>query len=480
MRVKPERVKIMKIALGLGKVNMEKITEYANGELYNFAPENCTVTHVCTDSREADENTLFIATKGERVDGHDFILSASERGCKCFVCEYVPSDISGKPLAFCVVENSVDAFANIARGYRRQSPIKSVAITGSVGKTTTKELMACVTRECYNVYSTSGNFNSVIGMPMSLMEAGDEVELGVFEMGMSGFSEISSMSYAAEPDVALVVNIGSSHLEYLGTRANIARAKLEIANGMKSGGTLILNGDEPLLKNAREIVGRDDINYVYTSILGADGASYRAENIRMTDMGSVFDMYACGDKISDIEINVPGMHVVNNALMVLAAAHVLGIDTNKMRDGIKRYVPVGDRQRIFEKNNFKIIADCYNAAPESMRAALDVLSTVAKGGRKIAVLGDMKELGKNSDSLHFDTGKYAAAVADILITVGKSAELIADGARYGGMDSDNIYKFGADDISAVCEKIREIGLLGDCLLIKASRSMKLERIIEEL
>lgn len=470
----------MKISLGLGKISMEKITEYASGELYNFSSEECYITHICTDSREADENTLFIATKGERVDGHDYILSASDRGCRCFVCEYVPSDISGKPLAFCVVENSVDAFANIGRGYRRQSPIKSVAITGSVGKTTTKELMACVTRECFNTYSTSGNFNSVIGMPMSLMEAGDDIELGVFEMGMSGFSEISSMSYAAEPDVALVVNIGSSHLEYLGTRKNIAKAKLEIADGMKSGGTLILNGDEPLLRNAREITHRDDINYVYTSVLGSEGASYRAENIRLSDSGSVFDMYADGEMICDIEICVPGIHVVNNSLMVLTAAHILGIDKDKMKAGIKKYIPVGDRQRIFEKNGFRIIADCYNAAPESMRAALDVLSTIAKNGRKIAVLGDMKELGKNSDSLHFDVGQYASGKIDVLITVGESASLIADGAQHGGMNTANIYKFGADDISAACEKIKEIGLLGDCLLIKASRSMKLERIIEGL
>ena len=470
----------MKIALGLGKISMEKITEYAKGELYNFAPDVCYITHICTDSREADENTLFIATRGERVDGHDYILSASERGCRCFVCEYVPSDTSGKPLAFCVVDNSLEAFANIGRGYRAQSPIKSVAITGSVGKTTTKELMACVTRERYNTYSTSGNFNSVIGMPMSLMEADENCELGVFEMGMSGFSEISAMSRAAEPDIGLVVNIGSSHLEYLGTRANIAKAKLEIADGMKSGGTLILNGDEPLLQNAREIVGRENINYVYTSVLGSNDATYRAENIRLTECGSVFDMYADGKMIYDIEICVPGIHVVNNALMVLTAAHILGIDEDKMRAGIKKYIPVGDRQRIFNKDKFKIIADCYNAAPESMRAALEVLKTVAKSERKIAVLGDMKELGKNSDSLHFDVGQYAAGVADVLITVGKSAALIADGALYGGMNKNAVYKFGEDEISAVCEKIREIGAFGDCILVKASRSMKLERIIEEL
>lgn len=470
----------MKIALGLGKISIDKINEYAHGELYNFTDKPCFITHICTDSREVDENTLFIATRGERVDGHDYIHSAYDKGCRCVVCEYVPADISGCDMALCVVENSIDAFANIARGYRAQSPIKSIAITGSVGKTTTKELMACVTRECFNTYSTSGNFNSVIGMPMSLMEAGADCQLGIFEMGMSGFSEISSMSHAAEPDVALVVNIGSSHLEYLGTRANIAKAKLEIADGMKAGGTLILNGDEPLLKNAKDITHRDDINYVYTSCHGEIGAKYRAENIRLYEDGSLFDVYADGEVILDISLNIPGIHVVNNALMVIAAAHIVGVFQDNIKSGLQKYAPVGDRQRIFEKNGYKIIADCYNAAPESMRAALDVLSTVAKCGKKIAVLGDMKELGKNSDSLHFDVGQYVSSKADALITLGESGKIIADGARHSGMDASNIFNFGADDINAVCQKIREISEDGDCLLIKASRSMKLERIIEEL
>ena len=191
-------------------------------------------------------------------------------------------------------------------------------------------------------------------------------------------------------------------------------------------------------------------------------------------------VYADGEKISDISLNIPGIHVVNNALMVIAAAHIIGIFQDNIKAGLKKYAPVGDRQRIFEKNGYKIIADCYNAAPESMRAALDVLSTVAKSGKRIAVLGDMKELGKNSDSLHFDVGQYVSNKADALITLGDSGKIIADGALHGGMDSNNIFKFGADDIEGVCQKIREISDGGDSLLIKASRSMKLERIIEGL
>ena len=467
----------MKIKLGLGKVSMEQITQYTSGELYNFTGSTCEITYVCTDSREADEHTLFVATRGERVDGHDYILSASERGCRCFICEYVPFDISGKKLSFCVVENSFNAFADLARGYRQSSTMKGVAITGSVGKTTTKELMASVAKGKLEVYCTSGNFNSVIGMPMSLMEADGERELGIFEMGMSGFNEISSMSRTLIPDVAMVVNIGTSHLEYLGTRANIAKAKLEIAEGLKSGGTLILNGDEPLLENARDIVKREDINYIYTSCNNNGIAKYRAQNIRLYENGSLFDIYADGDIIRDIELCVTGAHIVNNALMVCACALILGIDEEGIRRGLKNYTPVGYRQRIYEKNGKKIIADCYNAAPESMRAALDVLSTVSKG-RKIAVLGDMKELGKNSDTFHYSLGQYAAKFADILISVGDSGKIIAQGAVRNGME--DVYSFDENDIFGICDKINEVVTDGDCLLFKASRSMELERIIKEL
>lgn len=467
----------MKIKLGLGKISMEQITQYTSGELYDFTGDVCEITHVCTDSREADEHTLFVATRGERVDGHDYILSASELGCKCFICEYVPFDISGKKLSFCVVENSFEAFANLARGYRKNAAMKGVAITGSVGKTTTKELMASVAKTKLEVYCTSGNFNSIIGMPMSLMEAHQDRELGIFEMGMSGFSEISSMSRTLCPDIAMVINIGTSHLEYLGTRANIAKAKLEIAEGLKTGGTLILNGDEPLLHNARDIVKRDDINYVYTSCNNNEMAAYKAQNIRLFDSGSLFDMYAEGTVIKDIELCVPGIHIVNNALMVCTCALMLGLDEESIREGLKSYTPVGYRQRIYEKDNKKIIADCYNAAPESMRAALDVLSAVAKG-RRIAVLGDMKELGKNSDTLHYSLGEYASKKADILITVGESGKIIAEGAVRSGLC--DVYSFEENDILGICDKINAICADGDCLLFKASRSMKLERIIEEL
>ncbi len=466
----------MKIKLGYGKLSMEEICRYTHGELYDFTGDKVYITHICTDSREADEHTLFVATRGERVDGHDYIVAASDLGCRCFVCEYVPSDISGKKLAFCVVDNSFSAFADMALGYCGEHDMKNIAITGSVGKTTTKELLACVLREDNGVYCTSGNYNSVIGMPLSLMEADDKCNYGVFEMGMSGFSEISSMSKTARPQIAMIVNIGTSHLEYLGTRANIAKAKLEIADGLCSGGILLLDGDEPLLSNAQRITGRNDIDHIYVSQNNSPCARARGENIRLSEDGSVFDLSFDGNTIRDIRLNVPGAHIVKNALFVCTAALCLGVSAESIKRGLLKYAPVGYRQRIYEKRGIKVIADCYNASPESMRAAADVLKNIKCDGKRIAVLGDMKELGSQYKEMHYDIGKYIAGSADMLFTYGENALYIADGAKDAGMESVFTYKTGEEDM--LCKMIMSKASMGDTVLFKASRSMMLEKIIK--
>lgn len=466
----------MKIKLGYGKLSMKEICRYTHGELYDFTDDEVYITHICTDSREADEHTLFVATRGERVDGHDYIISAADLGCRCFVCEYVPSDISGKKLAFCVVENSFSAFADIALGYCGEHDMKNIAITGSVGKTTTKELLACVLREDHGVYCTSGNYNSVIGMPMSLMEADEKCKYGVFEMGMSGFSEISSMSKTARPQIAMIVNIGTSHLEYLGTRPNIAKAKLEIADGLVTGGTLLLDGDEPLLADARHILGRNDIDYVYVSARNAPFAHARAENIRLSDDGSAFDLVFDENVIRDIRLNIPGAHIVKNALFVCTAALRLGVCVDSIKRGLLKYAPVGYRQRIYEKRGIKVIADCYNASPESMHAAADVLKCIKCNGKRIAVLGDMKELGSQYAEMHREVGRHIAESADMLFTYGENARFIAGGAREKKMN--DVFTFGADEEDMLCKTIMNTACMGDCVLFKASRSMMLEKIIK--
>ena len=459
---------------------MEEIAQWCDGELYDFTGDcNSAFEYVCTDSREADEKTMFVATRGERVDGHDYIAKAIEAGCRCVLCEYVPTNVSGKKVAYVVVENSVDAFSDCGRGYRGRfgGYMPTVAITGSVGKTTTKELTAAILNRRFRNYSTKGNFNSVIGMPMSLMEAGSECESAVFEMGMSGFGEISKMTRAATPTVAMVTNIGSSHLEYLGTRENIARAKLEIGEGVIDGGILLLNGDEPLLDD--HICDRYDTVYV-----GYDEkCAYRISNVRVSAEGTLFDMcLPFGARYYDLKLNLVGKHFAYNAAFAIAAAHILGVGEQEIREGLSSYVSNGMRMNISQRNGITVLADCYNAAPESMRAALETLKTIAVSGKRIAVLGDMRELGSASDEMHKRVGGFVARnQVDLLFTLGESGALIADGAMDMGMNCDRVRSVtDPDGVESLARMIAEKMEKGDAVLFKASRGMALERVMNAL
>jgi UDP-N-acetylmuramoyl-tripeptide--D-alanyl-D-alanine ligase len=472
----------MKIKLGLGKMNMRDVAAFCGGELYDYTGElGCDFEYVCTDSREADEKTLFFATRGERVDGHDYIVNALDAGCRCVLCEYVPTDISGRCAAFVTVENSVDSFATLARGYREQKPLATVAITGSVGKTTTKELTASIMKRFLKLYYTEGNFNSVIGMPMSLMAAEQDKVAAVFEMGMSGFGEIRSMTRTARPRVAMVTNIGSSHLEYLKTRENIAKAKLEIAEGIRDGGYLLLNGDEPLLRSARHIKSKN-FTTLYVGLDGKNDCQISAKNVRVGNRETVFDLYFLDKIYRDVVVSGVGAHFALNACFAAGAAFLLGADEKSVREGLADYTPSGMRQNIYEKNGITVIEDCYNAAPESVRCALDTLSGLDIDGKRIAVLGDMRELGDGSDAMHRDIGKYVAAKGiDVLLTLGRSASLIAEGAINAGMAADCVFaELDADGIDRLCAELAGRLGDGDAVLFKASRAMKLERVIEKI
>ena len=469
----------MKIKLGLGEIRAEDVSRYCAGELYDYTNGSATVKYICTDSREADSETLFVATRGERVDGHDFISSALDAGCRCVLCEYIPKAASGREAAFITVENSIDAFSLCAKGYRADSPLSAVAITGSVGKTTTKELTAAILRQERRVYATEGNFNSVIGMPMSLMAVGGDKDTAVFEMGMSGFGEIRSMTRAAAPDIGMVINVGSSHLEYLKTRDNIARAKLEIAEGIREGGTLLLNGDEPLLiKHAKK--GKYKI--IYVGLENRDICEIFAENIKVGEGGTEFDLDFMGKKIKSLKINLIGKQFALNASFAAAAALLMGVTEGAVRAGLSEYVPSAMRQNIYEANGVRVIADCYNAAPESMRAAIDTLSALPVEGKRIAVLGDMRELGENSEKMHREIGEYASrAGVDLIYTLGGSGAYIAEAAISFGMSARNTFvERDTENIDSLVAEIKAKIRAGDAILFKASRSVKLERVIEKL
>ncbi len=435
--------------------------------------------NVCTDSREVDSQSLFVAIAGERVDGHDFISSVVEKGCRAVLCHRVPDDCADLDCDFIVVEDTVKAIGDIASFYRRNTETNTVAVTGSVGKTTTKEFVSAVLSRRYKNYKTEGNHNSVIGLPMSLFEISGECQTAVLEMGMSGFGEIAHMSRVAKPCVALVTNIGTSHMEMLGSRENICRAKMEILEGLGEGGALVLNGDEPLLTEY-------DCGNVKPVLVGINNrdAHLRALNIRCEATKTTFDMIAHGKVIANIELPVMGTHYVYDALFAFAAGRIFGMDDEDIRQGLLDFKNVGMRQNIYELEGLTLIEDCYNASPESMRSGIDVLSQLGeqKNGRSVAVLGDMLELGEKSPELHRSIGSYLAAKSTrLLFTFGERASEIAASAVKGGVAQENVYvNRDKDRPDLTGEMLLHRLKAGDVVLFKGSRSMALERIIAYL
>jgi UDP-N-acetylmuramoyl-tripeptide--D-alanyl-D-alanine ligase len=467
----------MKIRLGLSEMDARDVAVYCAGALHDNRIDAQRVSFVCTDSREADGESMFVATRGERVDGHDYISRALDRGCRCILCERIPEEVKDRDAAFITVKDSIEAFSLCAKGYRAQRPLGTVAITGSVGKTTTKELTAAIFRLERKVYATEGNFNSVIGMPMSLMEVEADRDTAVFEMGMSAPGEISSMTRAATPDVAMVINVGSSHLEYLKTRDNIALAKLEIAEGIREGGTLLLNGDEPLLcKHVRSG------NYRVLYIGSADNSDITVKNIRVGEGFTELDLDFMGKTIKSLKINLIGKQFATNAAFAASSALIMGISEGAVREGLASYLPGAMRQSITLREGITVIADCYNAAPESMRAAIDTLMAISVRGKRIAVLGDMRELGEGSEGMHREIGEYlTCAGVDMLFTLGASGEYIADAAKSAGMDAECISAWrDTDNIEGICAAIKEKMGRGDAILFKASRGVALERAMNSL
>jgi UDP-N-acetylmuramoyl-tripeptide--D-alanyl-D-alanine ligase len=479
----------MKITLA-SPLAVSALTLMAGGRLTLTGQVDPLITHICTDSREADGSTLFCAIRGERVDGHSYMAKASELGCAAFLCERIPDPLPADPCAFILVEDTVAALSALALS-RREAEMRDlsiVAITGSVGKTTTKEMTAAVLSQGKTLFKKDGNYNSTIGLPLSFMEIPTDTACAVLEMGMSGRGEISAMTAAVRPNIAVVANIGSSHLEYLGTRENIARAKLEIAQGLSEGGTLLINGDEPLLAHLGQDFSEDrplipaGIRVLRVSLAGAENADYQADRITSRDGGMVFDLTTPEGVWRDLYIPAVGQHFIWAASFAAAVGQLSGLTEGQVREGLASYRPAAMRQDIRRLGGITLMVDCYNAAPESMKAALSALSLIAGNRRRVAVLGDMKELGTDTVALHRGVGAYAAKSGiDLLITVGELGAEIATGAMEAGMSPDAIRVTGGKDTyEDTATYLKTILREGDHVLFKASRSMALETVVEAL
>ncbi len=462
-------------------MDAELVCRVTGGELYRVnGGYGERVEDVTTDSRIQLNGGMFAAIAGEVFDGHNYIADVIAKGERLILCERVPELPESLPGAdLVVVPDTVEALGKLAAHYIYESRIRTVAVTGSVGKTTTKEFIASVLSQKYCTHKTAGNKNNEIGLPLTALAIAPDMEYAVFECGMSGLGEIEYLSNIVRPDVAVITNIGSSHLEKLGSRENIAKAKLEIVSGMSKNGLLIINGDEKLLTDSEVVASYPR---VVTAALYNRRADYRAVNIRTVGDGTLFDLIYKGRVATNVELPLIGTHNVYDALYAFAVGIESGMTEDTIRLGLSRYRGVAMRQRVYDVGNFTVIEDCYNASPESMRAAIDVLVTMAKnkGARPMALLGDMKELGSGTHLLHEQIGAYAAkAGVKQLYTYGQLAEGIAKSAILNGIRAENVYvNLDCTAPAVTGDMILSSVGNGDILLVKASRSVAAEAVIE--
>ncbi len=425
------------------------------------------INRVSIDSRDVDENTLFFAIKGERFDGHDFINDVASKGVGAIV-SHKDVDCSA-PVIF--VDDTKNALLDFASFYRNSvKDLTVIGLTGSVGKTTTKEMVACVMGEMGETLKTEGNLNNDIGVPKTLFRLENTTKNAVIEMGMDGAGQISVLTKCAKPDCAIITNVGVSHIENLGSREEILNAKLEILEGMKKGSTLFINGDNDMLSTVKN----DDFSLIFFGIENKN-CDVLAEDI--TEIGLATEFTAvCGDIRQKITIPTVGIHNVYDALTAFAVGVHFGIDTEKIAKGLKNYTPSGMRQKIREAGGITVIEDCYNASPDSQKAGLNSLCKIAKQ-RKIAVLGDMLELGSYSETAHRGVGEYCALCnVDMLFTYGNESLNMADEARKCGLSEVLPFTDKEALIKALLGEIKS----GDTILFKASRGMKLEEVIEKI
>ena len=422
------------------------------------------ITSVTSDSRTAGPGALFVAFKGARADGHDYMKACLSKGAAACVCEREPAE-GERPAVR--VDSTLRAIGALAAWHRVRFDIPVVGITGSVGKTTTKEMIASVLQQRYVTHRTEKNFNNELGVPWTLLrlDAGDEVS--VVEMGISGFGEMRRLAAMVRPTIAVFSVIGDAHLEFLGDREGVLRAKGEMFEGMDASGLAVLNGDDALLARCRP-----DMRRVYYGTGAA--CDVRAEDIRnLGEDGIALTIRHPGGAFA-ARIPAFGSHMVYAALAAAAVGLELGLTEEEIARGIEAYRTVGDRARVLHAGVLTVVSDCYNANPNSCHAALDSLAALK--GRRVCVLGDMLELGERTAELHAEVGAYAAGLGiEKIVACGPLSRHIAEGASAAGGDA-----VWFEDKAALLAELPRLIRPGDSVLVKASHSMAFEEIVEKL
>lgn len=455
------------------RMTINEVSSFVGGQL-SLPMENIPFSGVSTDSRKLQAGNLFVPLSGERFDGHLFISAAEKNGASAALWnEDVPIP-EGITIPLILVRDTLQALQDLAREYRARSTALVIGVTGSNGKTTTKDLIAAILAEKYQVHKTQGNLNNHIGAPLTILSMPETTEVLVIEMGMSNFLEIDLLSRIAKPDIAVITNIGESHLEYLKTRENIAKAKLEILNGMDSEGIVILPGDEELIRNAAGKLSKE-LRLIWVG-KSAENDLFPLNIQQDASQGTLFT----DNNQRQFQLPLIGSHNVLNSLMAIQVGDLLGVDYREIQKGLAGAKLTGMRlEKMFSKSGSLVLNDAYNASPTSMKAALQLLSELTSYPIKAAVLGDMLELGDHAEEYHLEIGRICAGLGlDYLICKGALGSLIAVGAKNAGMPEESILI--SDNEQEIAEFLLQTLQQEAVILIKGSRGAQLEKIVEKL
>lgn len=465
-------------------MTLERIAAVCDGVyIGDDSRKRSNIQGVVIDSRLVEPGYLFIPIRGEKVDGHRFIPDVFKKGALAVFSEQELVDPAGP---YILVASAVSAMKKLAAYYRRSLDIKVVGITGSVGKTSTKEMIASVLSQKYQVLKTEGNYNNEIGLPLTIFKIRQEHEVAVLEMGISEFGEMHRLAEMANPNICVITNIGLCHLENLHTRDGILKAKTESFEHLTEDGVAVLNGDDDKLCEKKTVNGKPAIFYGIgkeaKSVPTEDGGRFLAEKqvyatrVKAVGLTGATALIHVGEEAFPVEIPIAGEHNVYNALAAVCVAKQLGLTISEMKQGIEAVQTIGGRSNLIRQNGITIIDDCYNANPVSMKASIDVLAKA--GGRKVAVLGDMAELGMDERELHYMVGEHFRGKGiDVLFAVGKLSEEIAGAVRLCSPETQVYYESTQEGMT---EKLLSCVKTGDTILVKASHFMGFPEIVKAL
>jgi UDP-N-acetylmuramoyl-tripeptide--D-alanyl-D-alanine ligase len=457
-------------------ISLNELLKVTGGKLWNGAKRNQTVAKgVSIDSRTIKKGNLFVAIPGETYDGHQFVYEATNKGASVVIIskekttQMKSKELSEIPVV--VVEDTKRALREIAAWHRNKFELPTVAVTGTNGKTTTKEMIAKVLSSKFKVLKSMKSYNNLVGVPLTLFELDRDIHALVLELGMSSSGEIGILTQTAKPNIGVITNIGPAHLESMESLEKIAQAKFELLEHMPLPHTAVLNADDEFLAKRIKALKEKTISFGIKN-----KADFKANELNIRDEG--YMGFRINGKL-DINLKLLGEHNVYNALAAFAVGSLLGVDEFKIKESLQRYTPSELRMEVVQIGNVKVINDSYNANPVSMEKAIRTLKQMKSPGRKIALLGDMLELGEKAFDYHLKLGKSVAeSEIDLLLTVGKFSLAIGQGAKEYGMSPEKIWAF--DNNEKASAYLFENLKTGDVVLIKGSRKMKLEEVVLSL